>query len=105
MRLRLTRYFMSKNFNHFFLFQRDRVRRFNWSEAQQGILIGSFFWGYICTELPGGRLAEIVGARRVFGYATLGASVVTLLTPLSAKIHFIMAVIIRILLGLFLVSV
>ncbi|XP_065207224.1 uncharacterized protein LOC135836362 isoform X2 [Planococcus citri] len=83
-------------------YQKPNVRRFTWSEAQQGYLIGSFFWGYILTELPGGRLAEIIGARKVFGYATLGASVVTLMTPMCAKIHFILILIIRIMLGLFL---
>lgn len=82
----------------------DRVRRFNWSESQQGYLIGCFFWGYICTEIPGGRLAEIYGARKVFGYATLGATVLTLLTPLAAKIDFIVLIACRILLGFCLVS-
>lgn len=82
--------------------QKPGVQRFAWDEAAQNVLISSFFWGYICTELPGGRLAEVIGARKVFGYATLLASVVTLLTPMFAKIHFLLVVIVRILLGLFL---
>ena len=32
-----------------------------WHESQQGIILGMFFYGYVLTQLPGGRLAEIVG--------------------------------------------
>ncbi|KAI5713304.1 hypothetical protein M8J75_015283 [Diaphorina citri] len=66
----------------------DGQIRFTWSEYDKNFLVGSFFWGYLCTEVPGGRLAEIVGARRVFGYSMLLASFSTLLTPLASKIHF-----------------
>lgn len=78
--------------------------RFVWSESQVGYVLGSFFWGYICTEIPGGRLAEIIGTRKVFGYATLGASVITLLAPMSAKISFILLLLNRVAMGIFLVS-
>ena len=30
---------------------------FNWSETQEGIILGSFFYGYIVSQLPGGYLA------------------------------------------------
>ncbi|KAJ3631798.1 hypothetical protein MTP99_012906 [Tenebrio molitor] len=39
--------------------------QFDWTEAQKNDILGSFFWGYILTELPGGRLAEVVGAARL----------------------------------------
>ena len=32
-----------------------------WHESQQGIILGMFFYGYVLTQLPGGRLAEIIG--------------------------------------------
>ena len=28
---------------------------------------GMFFYGYVLTQLPGGRLAELVGAKWLFG--------------------------------------
>lgn len=67
-------------------------------------VLGSFFWGYICTEIPGGRWAELIGTRKVFGYATMGASVLTLLAPMSAKIGFVVLLLNRIAMGAFLVS-
>lgn len=48
--------------------------KFEWDAYQQNLMLGSFFWGYVLTELPGGRLAEIIGGRRVFGYSMLFAS-------------------------------
>ena len=32
-----------------------------WHESQQGNILGMFFYGYVLTQLPGGRLAEIIG--------------------------------------------
>ncbi|CAG9138783.1 unnamed protein product, partial [Plutella xylostella] len=37
--------------------------RYHWDTKQKNHLLGCFFWGYVMTELPGGRLAEIFGAR------------------------------------------
>ena len=77
--------------------------KYPWNEYEVNIVLGSFFWGYICTELPGGRLAEIVGAKRVFGYSMLMSSAITLLTPLAASYGYIMVSALRTILGFMLV--
>lgn len=76
--------------------------RFNWDAMQQNMIHGSFFWGYILTEIPGGRLAELIGGRRVFGHSMLWASVLTLLTPGAAYLDYKVVVFLRALLGLML---
>jgi membrane-bound metal-dependent hydrolase YbcI (DUF457 family) len=68
------------------------------------MILGCFFWGYVMTELPGGRLAEVIGGHRVFGYSMLSASVLTLLTPLAARLDYLAVVVLRVLLGLMLVT-
>ncbi|XP_047992437.1 sialin [Leguminivora glycinivorella] len=73
--------------------------RYQWDTTQKNMLLGCFFWGYVLTELPGGRLAEIIGARRVFGYSTLLASILTLLSPGAAAAGFGWIVALRVLLG------
>lgn len=75
---------------------------FQWDAYQQNLIHGSFFWGYILTELPGGRLAELIGGRRVFGHSMLWASVITLFTPVAAYLDFRVVVFLRALLGLML---
>ncbi|EFA08738.2 sialin [Tribolium castaneum] len=76
--------------------------RFDWSEAQKNDILGSFFWGYVLTELPGGRLAEIVGARRVFGGGMLLASLITVLTPAACHLNYYVVLVLRAFLGFFL---
>ncbi|XP_013140906.1 PREDICTED: sialin [Papilio polytes] len=76
--------------------------RYHWDMKQKNHLLGCFFWGYVLTELPGGRLAEIIGARRVFGYSTLLASFLTLLSPAAAAAGFGWIVALRVALGFFL---
>lgn len=73
--------------------------RYPWDEYQVNLILGSFFWGYVCTEVPGGRLAEVVGAKRVFGYSMAIASAVTLLTPLCASVGHAAVVALRVVLG------
>lgn len=77
----------------------DYSERFNWDEAQKQLILGSFFWGYILTELPGGRLAELVGGHRVFGHSMFWASIITLVTPITAHMGYQAMVVLRALLG------
>ncbi|KAG5896952.1 hypothetical protein JTB14_024799 [Gonioctena quinquepunctata] len=76
--------------------------RFDWTVSQKNDILGSFFWGYILTELPGGRMAEIVGARRIFGGGMLAASLLTILTPAACYLNIYVIIILRALMGFFL---
>ncbi|PBC26385.1 putative inorganic phosphate cotransporter isoform X2 [Apis cerana] len=73
--------------------------RYPWNEYEVNIILGSFFWGYICTELPGGRLAEIIGPKRVFGHSMLVSSAVTFLTPWLATYGYIAVAMLRTVIG------
>ena len=73
--------------------------RFPWNTYQQNFVLGCFFWGYILTELPGGRLAELIGGRRVFGHSMLWASLLTLFTPLAAHLNYVVLIVVRVVLG------
>lgn len=79
--------------------ENSSFKRFNWNEQEKQLILGSFFWGYILTELPGGRLAELVGGHRVFGHSMLWASVCTLLTPFAANMGLAAMVVLRVVLG------
>lgn len=76
--------------------------RFNWTSVQKNDILGSFFWGYILTEILGGRLAEIVGAKRIFGGGMLLASILTILTPAACYLDYYAVLILRAVLGFFL---
>ncbi|KAJ4444352.1 hypothetical protein ANN_06144, partial [Periplaneta americana] len=59
-------------------------RDFDWDEETQGLILSSFFWGYIITHIPGGILAEKFGGKYALGLGILSTAVFTLLTPLAA---------------------
>lgn len=73
--------------------------RYPWNEYEVNLILGSFFWGYICTEIPGGRLAEIIGTKRVFGYSMLISSAITLFTPIFATFGYVAVAALRVVLG------
>lgn len=73
---------------------------FVWDEFRQGVILGSFFWGYIVTQVPGGRLAELFGSRKLFGYGILSTAVFTLATPLAARAGDVYLIVCRVLMGL-----
>ncbi|XP_073813936.1 sialin [Musca autumnalis] len=58
--------------------------RYDWSQNDQAMLLGAFFYGYMITSLPAGMLAENFGGKRVAGYCCLLAGILTALTPLAA---------------------
>lgn len=82
------------------LTDQHNIPKFPWDTYQKNLILGCFFWGYVLTELPGGRMAEVFGPRRVFGYSSLFASLLTFLTPIVAtSLDFYGVVGLRVLIG------
>lgn len=55
---------------------------FDWSEALQGIILSSFFWGYVITHVPGAMLAQKYGGKYTLSLGILSTAIFTLITPL-----------------------
>lgn len=69
--------------------------------SEQGIILSSFYWGYIVTHLPGGMLAEKFGGKYSLGLGILSTALFTLLTPVAVEWGEATALIVlRILMGL-----
>lgn len=49
----------------------------------QGLILSSFYWGYIVTHLPGGMIADKYGGKYTLGVGILLTAIFTLLTPLA----------------------
>ncbi|XP_028968725.1 uncharacterized protein LOC100900806 [Galendromus occidentalis] len=57
---------------------------FQWDRYSQGFILGAFYYGYLFTPIPGGRLAERFGAKWLFGFGTLITGLLSLLIPYAA---------------------
>jgi MFS family permease len=71
-----------------------------WDEQLQSLVSGSFFWGYIVTQLFGGRLAERIGSKYLIAATQTAVGVVTLLLPALAHLGVEFFIMGRVMLGL-----
>ena len=72
---------------------------FDWDVSQQSIVLGCFFYGYVLTQIPGGRAAEKFGGKWILGIGILITSIFTILMPIAAKTDFKLLVAVRVIEG------
>merc|ERR1740121_53063 len=53
---------------------------------ERGRILSAFFTGYVCTQIPGGLLAQRLGPRRVLGSALAMWSLAAMAAPEAADI-------------------
>uniref|UniRef100_A0A3B4FPP5 Solute carrier family 17 member 5 n=1 Tax=Pundamilia nyererei TaxID=303518 RepID=A0A3B4FPP5_9CICH len=73
---------------------------YNWDSETQGWILGSFFYGYILTQVPGGYLAGRFGPKWLMGFGILGTVIFTLLTPVAADLGAGYLIAVRVLEGI-----
>ncbi|TKS88860.1 Sialin H(+)/nitrate cotransporter H(+)/sialic acid cotransporter [Collichthys lucidus] len=66
--------------------QPEGIPQYPWDSETQGWLLGAFFFGYLCTQIPGGYLSGHYGGSIFLGLGVLCTAVLTLLTPLAAQL-------------------
>lgn len=76
-------------------------RYFEWDSATKGMILSSFFYGYITTQFIGGYYSSRMGGNLIFGIGIGATAILTLLTPLAAKTNVWILIIVRIIEGVF----
>lgn len=59
---------------------------YDWDEATQGLVLSSFFWGYLITQIPAGVLTQRLGGHRFLCWSLFSTSVLSILLPPCAYI-------------------
>ncbi|XP_047020099.1 vesicular glutamate transporter 1 isoform X2 [Helicoverpa zea] len=77
------------------------IPEFDWSSQTKGLVLSSFFYGYLITQLPGGWLAAKIGGNRVFAIGIGATSLLTLFTPPLAHTSTALLIAVRVVEGLF----
>lgn len=80
--------------------RKEEIAEFNWDTKLQGIVLGSFFGGYITTQIPGGYLSSKYGGKSLFGGGVLFSSILTLLTPVATRTSVFLLIALRVLEGI-----
>ncbi|CAG9786479.1 unnamed protein product [Diatraea saccharalis] len=57
---------------------------FEWSSQRQGVILSSFFWGYVILQIPGGELAAKFGSKLLIIICIAVNSAISILIPVSA---------------------
>ncbi|XP_074653839.1 sialin-like [Tubulanus polymorphus] len=73
---------------------------FDWDRPTQGMVLSSFFWGYILTQVPGGWLANKYGAKIILGSGMGITALATLLIPVAARGHVYGVIFLRVVMGI-----
>ncbi|XP_025833023.1 sialin [Agrilus planipennis] len=76
-------------------------QEFAWSSTQQGVILSSFFYGYITTQVLGGFVSERYGGQKFFGLGIFITAALTLLTPVVAKYSYEGLITLRVIEGIF----
>ncbi|XP_055846474.1 putative inorganic phosphate cotransporter [Episyrphus balteatus] len=59
---------------------------YSWDERTRSIILSSFFFGYVFTQVPSGQLAHRYGGHKIFFWGLSICSVLAILTPFCAKL-------------------
>ncbi|XP_055859159.1 putative inorganic phosphate cotransporter isoform X2 [Episyrphus balteatus] len=64
----------------------SKFDEYPWTESTKSLILSSFFWGYVITQVPAGQVAQRYGAKPVIFWGVLICSILAILTPVCAKI-------------------
>ncbi|WP_373491351.1 ACS family MFS transporter [Parasphingorhabdus sp.] len=76
------------------------VETYGWDLSTQGLVLSSFFIGYLLTQVIGGKLADLYGGKVVLGFGVLIWSLFTLVAPPAAALGIAVLIVARILMGM-----
>lgn len=76
------------------------VETYGWDLSTQGLVLSSFFIGYLLTQIVGGKLADRYGGKVVLGFGVFIWSLFTLVAPPAAALGITVLIVARILMGM-----
>ena len=76
------------------------AEEFGWDQSTRGLILSSFFVGYLLTQIAGGWLADRFGGKVVLGFGVVFWSLFTIITPPAAFAGLTMLLLSRVGMGL-----
>ncbi|XP_022918770.1 sialin-like [Onthophagus taurus] len=72
---------------------------YEWSNELQGVILSSYYWGYMVVMIPGARLSELSSVKWVWFGAVVINMIGSLITPICADFHYGALLAVRIMQG------
>jgi len=76
------------------------VEDYGWGLGEQGLILSSFYIGYLLLQIVGGRLSDRYGGKVVLGAGVVLWSLFTLITPPAAAFGITVLIVVRVLMGM-----
>lgn len=61
---------------------------YDWSSPVQSIILSSFFWCYVLSQVVGGIATQYFGTKQVFGWSQFATALCSLCIPWCANFHY-----------------
>jgi len=78
----------------------EMQKEFGWSDSEKGLVLSTFFLGYLLMQTLGGLISNRFGGRNIFMIAVVLWSLFTVLTPMAAYVSFGFLIFARVMLGI-----
>ncbi|KAJ6641246.1 Sialin [Pseudolycoriella hygida] len=62
--------------------------KFDWSSGVTSIILGSFYWCYVLSQVVGGVATQYFGTKNVFGWSQFATAACSLCIPFASSIHY-----------------
>ncbi|XP_012255380.2 putative inorganic phosphate cotransporter isoform X2 [Athalia rosae] len=62
------------------------IEEFGWDSSTQSLILSSFFWGYVVTQIPAGQIAQMWSASKLWALCMFVCGLTNLVIPIGA--HF-----------------
>jgi len=80
---------------------KDTSGKLDWDESMIWLVLSCFSWGYLTTQIIGGRLAEMFGFKTTYGLGLFIPALLMLLHPVAARTDAKLFITLRVLVGVF----
>ncbi|KAH8340020.1 hypothetical protein KR067_006338, partial [Drosophila pandora] len=73
---------------------------YEWNVSDKSLILSSFFWGYVVSQVPAGLLAKRFGAKLVLGVSTTVGGILCFFHPMAAESGVKSVCVLRVITGL-----
>lgn len=77
------------------------IQQYDWDQSTSTIILGSFFWGYVLTQIPAGHFARTKSALKILSAGIFTSSLLNMLIPFIAKFGPVSVICTRVAMGFF----